>query len=255
MIEHKETKAYKVIYKLVKAVFPKYRTYGAENLPDEPCLMIANHSQMNGPIACELYTPGQHWIWCAGQMMEKSEVAEYAYQDFWSFKPKWQAPIWRLAAKAIVPLAVCIFNGAHCIPVYHDHRLYGTFRETVEKVAAGNSVVIFPEQNIKHNNILYDFQEGFVDTALFIYKKTKQKIAFVPEYICPERRTLYYGKPVYFNPDAPLKEERARIKQIMMDEITRMAVSLPEHTVVPYRNIRKKDYPKNKPLVNYETEN
>ena len=34
----------------------------------------------------------------------------------------------------------------------------------------------------------------------------------------------------------------------LMDDITRMAVSLPEHTVVPYPNIPKKDYPKNIPL-------
>ena len=32
-----------------------------------------------------------------------------------------------------------------------------------------------------------------------------------------------------------------------MDEITAIAESLPEHTVVPYRNIPKKDYPTNRP--------
>ena len=34
----------------------------------------------------------------------------------------------------------------------------------------------------------------------------------------------------------------------LMDEITAMAVSLPEHTVVPYTNVPKKQYPKNIPL-------
>lgn len=32
-----------------------------------------------------------------------------------------------------------------------------------------------------------------------------------------------------------------------MDEITAVAEALPEHTVVPYRNIPKKDYPSNIP--------
>ena len=34
-----------------------------------------------------------------------------------------------------------------------------------------------------------------------------------------------------------------------MDSITALAESLPEHTVIPYRNIRKRDYPKNKTEV------
>ena len=33
-----------------------------------------------------------------------------------------------------------------------------------------------------------------------------------------------------------------------------MAAELPEHTVVPYRNIRKRDYPKNKPIEVYVNE-
>lgn len=252
--DKKTTLAYKFWYYVVKAVFPKYKTEGKENIPDEPCLMVANHTQMNGPIASELYAPGAHYIWCAGEMMHKEEVAEYAFNDFWSFKPKWQQPFFRLAAKLIVPLAVCIFNGAHCIAVYHDTRLYGAFRETAQLVNEGWHVVIFPEQNKKYNNILYDFQEGFVDTALFIWKKTGKKVCFVPEYICPAFRTMYFGKPIRFDPENPLKEERQRIKTYLMDEITRMASGLPEHTVVPYRNIKKSLYPKNRPVEVYNIE-
>lgn len=252
MAQHKETKAYRLIYHGVKAAFPRFSVSGAENLPGEPCLMVGNHSQMYGPIAGELYTPGSHWLWCAGQMMEKSEVAEYAFNDFWTQKPKRQQPFYRVLSKLIVPLSVCVFNGAHCIPVYHDHRLYGTFRETARLLEEGSSVVIFPENYTPYNNIINDFQEGFVDTALFVYRKTGKKTAFVPEYICPELRTLYFGKPVYFDPDRPLKEERVRIKKYLMEEITRMAAALPSHTVVPYANVGRKNYKKSLPLVNYE---
>jgi len=251
MTEHKQTRMFRFYYHLVKAVFPKYTTVGEENLPDEPCLIVGNHTQMNGPIAGELYTPGEHWIWCAGEMMNKDEVAEYAFRDFWSLKPRWQQPFYRLLSKLIVPVSVCVFNGAHCISVYHDHRLFATFRRTAELVAEGNSVVIFPERNVRYNNILCDFQEGFVDVALFIYKKTGHRVAFVPEYVCPAFRTLNFGKPVYFDPENPLKEERVRIKKYLMDEITRIASELPEHTVVPYLNVPKKDYPKNKPIEVY----
>ena len=39
-----------------------------------------------------------------------------------------------------------------------------------------------------------------------------------------------------------------------MEEITAIALSLPEHTVVPYANIPKKQYPKNIPLEVYSHE-
>lgn len=51
-----------------------------------------------------------------------------------------------------------------------------------------------------------------------------------------------------------LAEERKRICDALMDDITAMALSLPEHTVVPYPNIPKKQYPKNTPLEVYPRE-
>ena len=48
-----------------------------------------------------------------------------------------------------------------------------------------------------------------------------------------------------------LDVECNRFSNALMDEITQMAVALPEHTVVPYPNIPKKAYPKNIPLEVY----
>ena len=41
---------YKVIYFLVKLFSPKYKLVGAEKMPQEPCVIVGNHSQMYGPI-------------------------------------------------------------------------------------------------------------------------------------------------------------------------------------------------------------
>ena len=58
------------------------KVIGKENLPDEPCIIVGNHTLMNGPIACELYTPGKHYTWCNGEMMHLKEVPQYAFEDF-----------------------------------------------------------------------------------------------------------------------------------------------------------------------------
>ena len=237
---------YKILYFFVNLFFPRLTIVGLENLPDEACIVVGNHSQMNGPLASELRLQFPHETWCAGQMMTWNEVADYAFTDFWSFKPKWTHPFFRLLSHLITPIAVCLFNNAHTIPVYHDIRLRQTYRQSVEAMAGGESLVIFPEKNEPGNHILYAFQDKFVDTARFYYKKTGVAAPFVPVYIAPRLRSVYIGRPTRFRPEAGVDDERERICRYLREEITAMAEALPEHTVVPYRNIPKKLYPKNK---------
>ena len=245
---------YKVIRFLVWLFSPKYRLVGAEKLPAEPCVIVGNHSQMFGPIAGELYIPGRHEVWCAGEMMNREEVADYAYRDFWSGKPKGARWFYRLLSHLITPLAVLVFNSAHTVPVYHDTRLISTYRDAIEKLKAGSSMVIFPEHYDEHNNIVHDFQDKFIDLARFYYKKTGAVLQFVPLYVCPALKTLTFGEPVAFRPDAPIAAERARLCAYLMDAITEIAVALPEHRVVPYPNVPRRQYPKNKPLEVYTHE-
>lgn len=110
--------------------------------------------------------------------------------------------------------------------------------------------MIFPECDTPHNNIVYSFQENFVDVAKLYYKRTGKALAFVPLYITPNLRQMHIGKPIWFDPEAPITEERHRICAALMDAITDMAVALPRHTVVPYPNLPKKDYPTNIPEEN-----
>ena len=238
---------YAVIKWIVKTCYPKIEVVGQENLPDEPVIVVGNHCQMNGPIAGELYMPGYHYIWCAGEMMHFKEVPGYAFQDFWSQKPKWTHPFYRLLSYIITPLSVCVFNNAHTIGVYHDTRILSTFKNTVKRLQEGASVVVFPEHDVKHNNIIYDFQDKFIDIAKLYYKKTGKELAFVPLYIAPKQKKMYFGKAVRFCAAEPMDAERSRICRYLMDAITTIAQNLPEHKVVPYKNIPRKDYPSNIP--------
>lgn len=236
---------YRIIKWFVRLFSPKFAVIGTENLPDEPALIVGNHSQMYGPIGCELYFPGLRYTWCAGQMMHLKEVPDYAYQDFWSAKPKAVRWLYRLLSYIIAPLSVCIFNNANTIAVYRDSRIISTFKNTVKRLEEGAGVIVFPECYEAHNHIVHQFQENFVDIAKLYYKRTGKALPFVPLYIAPKLKKMVIGKPVYFRPEAEPKEERHRICNYLMDEITAIACSLPEHTVVPYPNISKKEYKTN----------
>ena len=236
---------------LVKTFYPRKTLEGTESIPEEPAIYVGNHSQTNGPIIAQLYMPFRERTWCIGEMMDRKQVPAYAMKDFWPYKNKVERWFLNIFIHIVAPLCEWIFKNADTIPVYKDSRLITTYRESIKALQDGVSLVIYPEENVKYNNIICNFQDKFIDTARLYYKKTGKELLFVPMYLAPRLNKVYYGKPTRFNSSADINEERARICKYLMDEITHIAVSLPEHTVVPYLDIRKKDYPRNIPYVSY----
>ena len=244
-MEKKTSLLFKIIKGSIRLFYGKMSVVGLEKMPKKNTIIVANHAQMNGPIAGELFLPKHCYIWCAGEMMNLKEVPRYSFKDFWSQKPRWTRIFYKPLSYLIAPLAVCIFNNARTVAVYHDMRIKSTFKTTIKMLQEDKNILIFPEKDVKHNNILYQFQENFVDVAKLYYKKTGIELAFVPMYIAPALKTMYIGNEIYYNSENTTEEERHRICTYLSDEITDMARHLPEHTVVPYRNIPKKYYLKN----------
>lgn len=238
---------YRALRWLVWVFYPKQKLEGLKNLPGEPCLLVGNHAQIHGPIVAEIYLPGKRKIWCAGQMMHLKDVPAYAYQDFWSGKPRGSRWFFKILSYLIAPISVCVFNQAHTIGVYHDARIASTFKKTITALEDGNNVVVFPEHLVPHNHIVHEFQDKFIDVARLYFKRTGKCLRFVPMYIAPKLKTTSFGSPIVYDPEAPREQERLRIAGALMDSITALAESLPEHTVVPYCNVSPKYYPKNHP--------
>lgn len=239
---------YRVLRFFVARLYcPKPTFEGLENLPDGPCVIVGNHAQMYGPIIAELYLPGDPAIWCAAEMTRLSEVPDYAFQDFWSKKPRWNRWFFRLFSYAIAPLCVCIFNNARCIGVYRDSRVMTTMRKSLEHLEKGGNVVIFPEHEVAHNPILWDFQKGFMNLARLYAHKAQKTLSFVPIYVAPKLGKVVFGKPLPCDPEGPPDARPERVRAALMDAITEMAVAQPRHRVIPYPNMPKRDYPWNKP--------
>ena len=236
---------FRVIRWLVWLFYPKMKVVGAENLPAEPTVIVGNHTQMNGPICAELYMPKKSVTWCAWQMMCLKEVPVYAFQDFWSGKPKYIRWFYKLLSYVIAPFSVCVFNNASTIAVYHDGRLLNTFKQTIKALQEDTDVVIFPECYEPYNHIVNQFQTNFADVARQYYKRTGKAVTFTPMYVAPKLKKLYFGKPIAFDPEIPMDEQRQTICKYLMDAITEIAVNLPRHTVVPYANISSEDYKTN----------
>lgn len=249
MKKKKTSILFKLIKLAVRIFYGKMEVVGLENLPDNNAIIVGNHCQMNGPIAGELFMPENCYIWCAGEMMRLEEVPKYAFNDFWSQKSKWTQPLYKLASYIIAPLSVCLFNNARTIAVYRDMRIKSTFKDTLQMLKDGGNILIFPEKDEKYNNILYKFQERFIDVAKLHYKKTGISLTFVPMYIAPKLKKIYIGEGILFDSENNIDEERKKISTYLSDEITKIARELPLHTVVPYRNIPKRHYLTNKDIT------
>lgn len=237
---------FKFLRKLIRIFYHKRTFYGLQNLPDEPALIVSNHAQMNGPLTSEMFFPTKKYIWCIGQMMKLKEVPAYAYTDFWSLKSKYTRWIYKIVSYLIAPIASYVFNRADTIAVYKDSRVIHTYRETITKLEEGANIIIFPECSTEYNHIINEFQDKFVDTARFYYKKTGKTLSFVPMYNAAKLKKVVIGKPIKYNPNIPIDEQRKIICDYLKEEITNLALELPVHRVVPYSNIKRRAYQKSK---------
>ena len=178
--------------------------------------------------------------------MHRDEAAAYAYRDFWSKKPRAVRWFYKLLSHLVVPLCLCLFNNAHTVGVYHDARALTTFRTSVQKLRDGDRLVIFPERYEEHNQIVHAFQDRFVDLGRLYHAKTGRALAFVPLYVAPRLGILSFGAPILYDPAGASKTERSRISTALMDAVTDLALALPPHTVVPYPNVPKREWPRSR---------
>lgn len=231
---------------VVRLFYRKRKFIGIDNIPEEPSIIVGNHAQLHGPLSCELFFPTNKYIWCIGQMMKIKEVPTYAYKDFWSYKPKYIRWLYKIFSYIIAPISSYYLSKADTIAVYKDARLLSTYRETMDKLDEGANIIIFPECHEEFNNIVNEFQDKFIDLAKLYYKKTGKELSFVPMYNAAKLRTIVFGKPIKYNFNIDIDEQRKIICYHLKNEITNIAKELPVHTVIPYKNISKKRYVKSK---------
>ena len=117
----------------------------------------------------------------------------------------------------------------------------------LEQLDEGKRVIIFPENDPPRNEIIYEFQNRFIDLGSMYHRRTGKDLCFVPMYAAPALHRVVLGKPLYYDGNARAEDERERLNEALIAGITDLARSLPRHRVVPYRNLPKRDYPMSLP--------
>lgn len=234
--ERRKPFLFKSIEFFAKLFYRRYQIIYEEEETSHGNIFVANHSQIHGPLATYLYYPNKKKIWVIGQMTKLKEVPAYAFEDFWRDKPKITHWFYRLLSFIIAPLSVFIMKHANTIPVYKDMRISKTFRDSMETLNNEEDIFLYPEYRQEYNHIINDFQVNFIDLARVYYKKYNHELKFYPVYISKSLRKIMIGRPTTFNPNENINEERIRISEYLKENITRLALSLPSHKVIPYTN-------------------
>lgn len=229
----RQTLYYKGMRAFARALFPKSEMRFETEPPDEPIVLIGNHSSVRGPIMLTLDDPRPHRTWAIHSASDRAQAASYAYHDIFfgnSRRVKW---FWRIPAAILGVALPPLLIQSGTIPVYHDSRILSTLRESIRAMQEGSDIVIFAESPVRYSEYVNELQPGFTDLARLWYKKTGKRLAFYPFYAEKKNRVIAVGKPIVFDPDLPAHHQQ-QIAEYLRDEIDRLGRSLPPHTPVPF---------------------
>ena len=184
--------------------------------PDNPVVFLGNHAEIYGPIASALCFPVPVRFWVISKMMfKKKDVRAYLYEN--TFSKKTYLPIFvrKLLAWYLGWLSVNVMNALRAIPVYRDSpmKLRQTLRESVEALAQGENLMIFPEhpegKYVKDG--ISELSPGFLMLAEAWWKKAGKKMRMMPVFANREKRTFTFGKEIVYEPENGYAAEQERI--------------------------------------------
>lgn len=224
---------YKTIRGLLWLVFPRAKTVYEEQ-PDEPAVFVGNHSAVRGPVMMTLDFKRKHQTWTVHCAMDGEATDNYAFHDIFFGNTRRGKGFWRMMSKIVAKALPPLLIYSDTIPVYHDKRILKTFKQSVKALTEGDDLVIFAESPKRYSEYICNLQEGFIDLARLYYRKSKKALKFYPFYVEKKNAVISVGKPIAYDPDRSLDEQRDEIAVYLRDNIDRLARALPKHKPVPF---------------------
>ncbi len=215
---------YDFIYKAIRAYLVRSLElrYRLDN--NEPTIFIANHEQSYGPVTTMASLPRPVVPWVTHQITDKRLCPAYIEDDFVRPEVRVSPPLSTLLARIIGRICVGIMEDLKAVPVYkQSRRIVETIRASVRYLEQGRKLLIFPEiANTPFNEIICQFDTGFVGVARALFEKTRRVVTFLPIAVNRHLRALRVGEPIAFNPQRAYHLERERIRETLMESISEM---------------------------------
>ncbi|MFZ5857704.1 MAG: lysophospholipid acyltransferase family protein [Chloroflexota bacterium] len=210
---------------------------GADELPNRgPAVFVSNHLGALGPIAVGASVPLRLHAWTHADMLDPLLAADYLRRDFVEGQLHLMHPFSDWLARGISKLHVPLLRAVGCIPVHNTPEgLAETFRLSVDLLAQGECLLIFPENPnlpIDPRYQMTPFKKGFARLGELLYERTKQILSFHPLAVHAQTFTVRVGKPIRYNPLGNSANERVRIKNLLECSIHEMYLQASEAEIV-----------------------
>lgn len=197
--------------------------------PENPIVFLGNHAEIYGPIASALCFPVPVRFWVISKMMfNKQEVRAYLYENTFSKKTFLPVFIRKLLAWYLGWLSVNVMNALRAIPVYRDSpmKLRTTIRQSVDAMAKGENLMIFPEHPEGGKYIkggIGELSPGFVMLAEAWWKKSGKKLRIMPVFANRKKRTFTFGEEIRYEPENGYAAEQDRIMKEAFEQLTALS--------------------------------
>lgn len=225
---------FKFICFVARLAYPK-ANMKFESAPDgEPGLFVCNHSAIRGPVMITLDFDRPHANWVINCAMDRSKCESYAFHDVLNGNCVKAKSFYRFLAKLVRLLLPPLLENVDTVPVYHDRRIAETFRQSVDRLENGRDIIVFGESPRKYSEYVNELQRGFVDLGKYYYSHTGKRLKYYPVYVERRNRVIAIGKPVEYDPDIPIKEQRELVCEALQEGMDRMARGLKKHRPVPF---------------------
>lgn len=225
---------YYILYPIVKLMYMNTKVIYEEEI-NEPSVFISNHAKANGPVMINMYLKRDIVNWAIHCALDEKYAVNYAYHDVLcgdaSKHKKFTLFIAKWIAKRLPRILKTYKN---IIPVYHNMKIKYTLDRSMEALENGSDLVIFAESNNDYSKYIANLQTGFVILGKMYYKSTGKLLNFYPTYLSKKRKRIMVGKPIKYDPNISLNENRKIINKYLIENITRLANSLKPHKPVTF---------------------
>lgn len=209
----------------------------ADELPERgPAVFVSNHLGALGPIAVGASIPYRLHAWIHADMLDPRLAPDYLRRDFVEGQLHLRPPLSTWLARSISKIHVPLLRSVGCIPVYNTPEgLFKTFRLSVDLLAQGECLLIFPENPnlpIDPRYRMSPFKKGFARLGELFYQHTSQILSFYPLAVHAESFTVRVGRAVRYNPLGAPDKERLRISDLLESSIREMYLRVSEGEIV-----------------------
>ncbi len=230
MKKHTKAKKRKLYFRILKKLMrikykkPKFEFLGKPF--ENGAIVLSNHEGTDAPMSLEIYYDAPMRMWGAHEM-NSGLISMYKYQSrvYYHQKKHWNLGLARLFCLIASPLTNIFYSGFELISTYRDTRFLKTLKESVNSIAKGDNIIIFPEDSTKsYLSELEGFHAGFI---LLAEKCLRQGID-APIYVSYYRKSdnaYIFDKPVYYSEllkSGQTKEQIADELRLRCNELGKM---------------------------------